>query len=178
MVGIAPLRFVWMGSTPDSMELFGRVKRMKNMGEIRASVMLKNDGDLVRCELGQIPGDQVRAVEIEAVVDTGAVMILLPQELVEKLGLRPFERSIVVMADDRKIEMDRAGTLMLTVCGRSMKTDCLVGPPGCEPLIGQLVLEALDLIPDPGKRTLSPRPESPFLPTLKMKQGRPASPVS
>ena len=26
--------------------------------------------------------------------------------------------------------------------------DCLVGPVGCEPLIGQIVLEALDLIVD------------------------------
>lgn len=148
---------------------------MKGMGEIRVAVRMENDGDLVRYELGQIPRDQVRVAEIEAVVDTGAVMILLPQEMVEQLGLRRFDRSIVALADDRKVEMDRAGTVMLTVAGRSMKTDCLVGPPGSEPLIGQLVLEALDLIPDPRKRTLTPRPESPFLPTLKMKWGGRAS---
>jgi len=30
-------------------------------------------------------------------------------------------------------------------------------------------MESFDLICDPLKRTLTPRPESPFLPTLKMK---------
>ena len=52
---------------------------------------------------------------------------------------------------------------------RFMFTDCIVGPPLCEPLIGQIILEALDLIVDPGKQTIGPRPESPYLPLLKMK---------
>jgi len=38
-----------------------------------------------------------------------------------------------------------------------------------EPLIGQVVLEALDLIADCGNRTLSPRSESPDYPLLKLK---------
>lgn len=50
-----------------------------------------------------------------------------------------------------------------------MKTDCLIGPPQCEPLIGQLVLERLDLIIDPLKGTITPRPESPYLVSLKLK---------
>jgi hypothetical protein len=58
---------------------------------------------------------------------------------------------------------------MVTIGDRKMKSDCLVGPPGSEPLVGQLVMESLDLIPDPVKRTLTPRPESPYRPTLKMK---------
>jgi len=36
-------------------------------------------------------------------------------------------------------------------------------------LLGQIVLERLDLVVDPVKRTLTPRPESPFLPSLKLK---------
>lgn len=139
------------------------------MGEIRAKVRLENNDDRALFKAGRISEKEVRAVEIDAVVDTGAVMSLLPQDLVEVLGLETFDRRIVVLADEQKIELDRAGTLSLTVAGREMKTDCLVGPPGCEPLIGQLVMEALDLIPDPAKRTLTPRPESPFLPTLKLK---------
>ena len=59
--------------------------------------------------------------------------------------------------------------LSLTLVGRQMDTDCLVGPPQCEPLVGQIVLERLDLIIDPVKRTVSPRPEPPFLPSLKLK---------
>lgn len=50
-----------------------------------------------------------------------------------------------------------------------MNTDCIVGPPLSEPLIGQIVLEALDLVTDCTNRTLSPRPESPDSPLLKLK---------
>ena len=62
-----------------------------------------------------------------------------------------------------------AGPLVLTALGRTMNTDCLVGPPQCEPLLGQVVLERLDLIVDPTKGQLTVRPESPFLPSLKAK---------
>jgi predicted aspartyl protease len=108
--------------------------------------------------------------EIEAVVDTGAVMVLLPQDIVEDLGLQISGRFIVQLADDRKVELPYTEGFHLTVAGREMAADCLVGPPGCEALVGQLVMERLDLIPDPVLRTLTVRPESPFRPTLKMKE--------
>jgi hypothetical protein len=50
-----------------------------------------------------------------------------------------------------------------------MNTDCVVGPPLSEALIGQVILEELDLIPDCQKQILTPRPESPIYPLLKMK---------
>jgi hypothetical protein len=36
-------------------------------------------------------------------------------------------------------------------------------------LLGQIVLEALDLLVDCPRQQLVPRPESPYLPTLKLK---------
>jgi clan AA aspartic protease len=139
------------------------------MGEARTTVKLENDGDLMRFEDGRIEAEAIRGAEIDAMVDTGAVMMLLPQDVVEALGLEKIDKAIVTLANDEKIELDIAGTISLTACNRKMKTDCLVGPPMCEPLIGQLVLERLDLIIDPLKRTITPRPESPYLPSLKLK---------
>jgi len=139
------------------------------MGEIRAKVRLENHEDRTLFKSGHLLEKDIRVQEIEAVVDTGAVMTLLPQDLVEALGLEIIDKTIVTLADESRIELNCAGTLTLTVAGRGMKTDCLVGPPGCEALVGQLVMERLDLIADPGKRTLTVRPESPFLPTLKLK---------
>ena len=77
-------------------------------------------------------------------VDTGAVLLLLPQDLVEVLGLQIVERTVVVLA----------------------------GPIGCGILIGQVILERLDLICDPLKRTVTPRPESPYMPTLSYLNSR------
>lgn len=139
------------------------------MGEVRVKITLENDGDVFLCEQGKVSKADVRRIEAEAMVDTGAVMILLPQDMVEALGLKIIDRVIVTLANDQKEEMDVAGTLSLNVFNRRMKTDCLVGPPGCEPLLGQIVLERLDLIIDPLRRSISARPESPYLPSLKLK---------
>ena len=59
--------------------------------------------------------------------------------------------------------------LEITIGNRSMVTDCIIGPPLCEPLLGQLVLEELDLLVDASRKSLVPRPESPNLPLLKLK---------
>lgn len=45
----------------------------------------------------------------------------------------------------------------------------VVGPPLSQPLLGQIVLEALDLVVDCAKGTLGPRPESPDNPLLNLR---------
>ena len=139
------------------------------MGEIRARLVLENQRDRVLADAGHLDSARIRRVEIDALVDTGAVMTLLPQDVVEALGL-PLDGTITVtLANEDTIELPRARLLSLALGDRQMDTDCLVGPPRCEPLLGQLVLERLDLILDPVKRVVSPRPESPFRPSLKLK---------
>ncbi len=139
------------------------------MGEVRASARLRNFLDVglaARCQGGT--ADIPTSVR-DCLVDTGAVMVLLPEDEVDKLGLLRDGRVIVTYADERKEELDTARGLEIQVLGRTMVTDCVIGPPLCEPLIGQLVLEQLDLVVDCARRTLAPRPESPNLPLLKLK---------
>src|SRR5437870_5744962 len=131
------------------------------MGEVRASVVFENGVDWGLAAGRKIETKSVRRVEADVLVDTGAVLVLLPQDMVEALGLSPIDKAVVTLANDEKVEMPIAGPLVLTAVGRTMNTDCLVGPPRCEPHLGQVVLERLDLIVDPTKRQLTVRPESP-----------------
>ena len=96
-------------------------------------------------------------------------MLLLPQDVVENLGLKILRKVVVTYADEKKEERPVAGTVTIKIGNRFMNTDCIVGPSLCEPLIGQIILEELDLIPDCQNQVLSPRPESPIYPSLKMK---------
>jgi predicted aspartyl protease len=139
------------------------------MGEVRASARLRNFLDVGLAERGQGDSAAIPASMRECLVDTGAVMVLLPEDEVGKLGLLRGDRVIVTYADERKEELPTARGLEIQILGRTMVTDCVVGPPLCEPLIGQVVLEQLDLIVDCGRKTLTPRPESPNLPLLKLK---------
>ena len=113
------------------------------MGEVHASVLLENQRDRVLADAGHLDIARVRRVELDALVDTGAVMTLLPQDVVEALGLPLDGNIIVTRANEDRVELARARLLSLTLSGRQMDTDCLVGPPRCEALVGQLVLERL-----------------------------------
>jgi len=139
------------------------------MGEVKTKALLRNYGNIWAAENDLIGDDDVAHTELEMLVDTGAVLVLLPQDEVEKLRLRPAKKVVVTYADERREERWVANGLEITVCGRSMVTDCIIGPPLCEPLIGQLVLEELDLVVDSPLKTIGPRPESPNLPLLKLK---------
>ena len=139
------------------------------MGEIVVDIELENPGDRALFERGFGEESDIRRSTVEALVDTGAVMSMLPQNVVERIGVNIHGTAIVTYADERQEERPIAGPLTLRVCNRLMNTDCVVGPPLTEPLIGQIVLEALDLIADCRNRTLTPRPESPDYPVLKLK---------
>jgi predicted aspartyl protease len=106
---------------------------------------------------------------MNALVDAGAVMLFLPQDVVELLGLKIRRTVIVTYADERKEERPVAGPVTIKISRRFMNTDCIVGPPLSEALIGQVILEGLDLLADCQHRTLIPRPESPIYPLLKLK---------
>jgi predicted aspartyl protease len=139
------------------------------MGEIKVKIELENFADRYLYLDKKFPESEIRKYQMEALVGTGAIMLALPQDGVEKIGLKILRTVVVTYADERREERSVAGTVTIKIGDRFMNTDCLVLPPLSEALIGQLVLEALDLIPDPQRQTLTPRPESPIYPSLKMK---------
>ena len=137
------------------------------MEEIVVAAKLENAGDRVAFEQGYHDEASIRRTEVDGIVDTGAVTLVLPQNVVERLGLKTRRTVVATYADDRKEERPVAGPLTIEVCDRFMTTDCIVGPPLSEPLIGQVVLESLDLIADCAKQTLLPR--TPDYPLLNLK---------
>ena len=139
------------------------------MGEVIVNIVLENVIDRERYLDGQITEAVIRMHRMSAIVDTSAVMLSLPQDVVDKLGLRMQRTVIVTYADERREERDVAGPVTIRIGERFMNTDCVVCPPLSEALIGQIILEELDLIPDCQNQKLQPRPESPIYPSLKMK---------
>ena len=139
------------------------------MGAVKVEVRLENHIDRVNAEQGLLPASQVRAMPIEALADTGAVMNLFPRDVVEYLGVPIGDSVIVTLADERREEMPMADGIHLEVAGRRVALPCLVGPPRSEALLGQVLLEVLDLVVDcPGRRLL-PNPASPIYPSLSLK---------
>ena len=133
------------------------------MGEIRASVTLENLGDREMVDRGLGVEADVRRTTVEGIVDTGAVSLVIPEEIATELGLRNRGTRTVVYADERREERP-VTTLTIEIGNLTTGTEAIVGAAGSEVLIGQIVLEALDLIADCRNQTLSPRhPEGPVL---------------
>ncbi len=110
--------------------------------------------------------EEVREVEKEVLVDTGATMLTLPEEVVEELGLTRGRFITASYADGSKKRGQIARGINIEVMGREAEVECVVEAPGTQILLGQIPLEAMDLIVDPKTGKLIPRPESPDMPLI------------
>ena len=139
------------------------------MGEISALVELENTADRTIASEGLRDEATIRRTRVTGVVDTGAVMLVLPENVVDRLGLDRRRKVVVSYMDERKESRSVAGPVTIHIGNRFMIAEYVADPPLSEPLIGQIVPEALDLIADCTNRTVTPRPESPDYPLLKLK---------
>ncbi|MEW6380078.1 MAG: aspartyl protease family protein [bacterium] len=133
------------------------------MGEVIVELEIENYDDRVLYEHNLRKIEEIRRERVRVLVDSGSTMLVLPQDLVEQLGLKRLDKVIVTYADERKEEREVAGVAMVRVENRITPVNCVVGPPGSEGLLGQTILEELDLIVDCKEGKLRPRPESPYL---------------
>jgi clan AA aspartic protease len=137
------------------------------MGEIREKVRLTNLADtIVRPKAGK-KGRKTRSMEIEAVVDTGAVMSVIPVHIVQKLGLEIRARRMARYADGRTEDVGITGGVLFEIQGRDTIEEALV--LGDQVLIGQTVLEKLDLLADCAGRRLMPNPDRPNQPVIMIR---------
>jgi predicted aspartyl protease len=137
------------------------------MGEVRTATLLTSgvDEDLTR--RGQLSADKIRRYEADAMVDTRAVRSIIPPHVVERLGLTIRGKRVVEYADGRNDVMDVTGPILFTILKRDTLEEALV--LGDQVLIGQTVLEKLDLMVDCNSRRVIPNPAHPDQPVTKVK---------
>jgi clan AA aspartic protease len=136
------------------------------VGKVMQRIKLTNSYDEENVGRGHLRPDQVHAAEIDALVDTGATMLVLPSDVISRLGLLIAGYRKVRYADGRTAEVPWVSGVGITILGRDTVTNALVGAAGTTPLIGQIPLEELDLLVDPKSRELRVNPASPDAPLL------------
>jgi clan AA aspartic protease len=131
-------------------------------------ITLTNSYDEEDVTRGHRKTADVRSTELEALVDTGATMMVLPADAVSRLGLLPAGYRKVRYADGRVAEVPWVSGIRITILGRDTAINALVEAAGTTPLIGQIPLEELDLLVDPKSRELRVNPASPDAPLLDL----------
>jgi clan AA aspartic protease len=137
------------------------------MGEVIVKVKLTNYGDMLLARRGQLPPEQVRTLETDALVDTGAIQLVLPPAVVQRLGLRCYDTQVAQYADGRTEAVGVTEAIEVEIMGRRTSEEALV--LGDEILIGQTVLEKTDLHVDCRDRKLIPNPAHPNQPVIKVR---------
>jgi len=137
------------------------------MGEVRVKVKLTNAVDEALVRRHQLKSAQVRTYEADALVDTGAVRTIIPQAVLEKLGLAVRGETVAEYADGRKDTVGISEPLVVDVLGRDTLEDALI--LGDEILIGQTVLEKLDLLVDCARNRVIRNPAHPDQAVTKVK---------
>jgi len=137
------------------------------MGEVRVTVKLSNLSDLISVANGKLEPSAVRVVEADALVDTGAVRSCIPRPLLDRLGLQPMGHTMVEYASGQKEAVGVAYGVMFDILHRETSDDALV--LGDEVLVGQTLLEKMDLLVDCVNRRVVPNPAHPDVAVNKLK---------
>jgi clan AA aspartic protease len=125
------------------------------MGIFYTDITLKNAGDVADAMRGYIQEKDVRSVEVNALVDTGAGTLVLNDAVCQKLGLK--------IRGLRKASLANSGKLVCKVTEpveirwKDRETACmaLVIPGNGDILLGAIPLEDMDLVVNPAKLELA-----------------------
>ena len=126
------------------------------MGYVRTEIKFKNPRE---AKLG--------AVSVDALVDTGALMLCIPEHIKVQLKLDELEKREVTTGDGKKQLVPYVGPVQIKFKNRS----CFVGALvlGDEVLLGAVPMEDMDLIVSPAHKKVVVNPSSPNFPQALVK---------
>lgn len=101
--------------------------------------------------------DREEFVAIEAMVDTGAIYTMLPEDILDGLRIPRLETDTFELADDSLVEY-WIGSAYLRIQGRTLPVPIVFARPGNTPLLGATTLEIFRLVADPVNEQLIPAP--------------------
>ena len=113
-------------------------------------------------EIGNPRESNLETITVKSLVDTGALMLCIPEHIQIQLNLEEVEKREITTADGKKHLVSYVGPVQLKFQNRS----CFVGALvlGNEVLLGAVPMEDMDLVVSPANRTVTVNPESPNYP--------------
>jgi predicted aspartyl protease len=128
------------------------------MGKIVQQGFVRNAGEVFAAEQGLIPSENVRTLEVEFLVDTGAAMLCLPFTMIEQLRLVK-RKDVEVQTANGIVKRGVYSSVDVQILDRATEIAVMeLLDDGTPPLLGYLPLESLDLYPNPKEQVLMGNP--------------------
>lgn len=139
------------------------------MGFVYAEIELISVDDLALHRRGFLEQEQIRRLQVTALADTGAYMLVISERVREQLDLPIIEERTATLADNSECLVKIAGPVEVRLANRRTSADALVFPGDVEVLLGSIPMEDMDVIIDPKHQRLVANPENPYLPMTYVK---------
>lgn len=101
-------------------------------------------------------------IDAEALVDTGAIHLCIPEHVALQLQLGQLAPREIKTADGRSHLVPYAGPIRISMLGRECLTGALV--LGDRVLLGAIPMEDMDLVIEPSRQRVTVNPLSPNIP--------------
>jgi len=124
------------------------------MGKVETKITLVNVKDAANAEDGFISINDVRKDTVMAIADTGAMSLIIPEELFQKLGLTQIGNINANLADGRQLPCKVTSPVIIYWQNRRTTVEAVVIPGAKRVLLGAIPLEGMDLMVDPVNQTL------------------------
>lgn len=139
------------------------------MGLIYASITIINGEDLTLARRHIIGLDEVKQMDINMLVDTGAYNLCINEEIQEQMQFPVVEKRKAETADGRIVECDVVSNVEVRFKNRATSCRAMVLPRNCEPLLGAIPLEDMDVLIHPQRQELIVNPDHPYFAQMKLK---------
>ncbi len=121
------------------------------MGIVRAKIVLKNPKH-----------DELKEIEVDALADTGALHLCIPERVALQLELEELYKRDVTTADGKEHLCSYVGPIEVKFENRGCFTGALVLED--EVLLGAVPMEDMDVFVSPAQRRVIVNPKSPNIP--------------
>lgn len=139
------------------------------MGHVYADIELINTTDLELARRHLMDKDEIRSIKVCALVDTGALMLAINENIQEYLQLPVVGKKTGQLANGDIIECDVVAPVEVRFKNRETTCRAMVLPGDSEPLLGSIPLEDMDVLIHPARLELIVNPEHPDMAMTSLK---------
>ena len=140
------------------------------MGHVYADIELINGDDLVLAANYVIGEEEIKRIQISAMVDTGAIMLCINENIQEQLQLPIVETRKAQLATGQIVECPVVKNVEVRFKNRQTTCRAMVLPGDSEPLLGAIPLEDMDVLVHPQRQELIVHPDHPYFAQMKIKR--------
>ncbi len=133
------------------------------MGLVFAEIELLNAGEAYLFRQKMIEESEIKQIKVRSLVDTGAYMLTINDDVKNQLDLPLIEKQFVTLADETQLEVEIVGPVEIRFENRRTTCDAVVLPNAQDVLLGSIPMEDMDVLIHPKEEKLVVNPKHPYI---------------